>query len=90
MVDKSFLRRQRNYDVIENLNYNQIKFDANEDLIEYIDSEVDAFIKSNRKRQFQHTCYCKEDLNIVSHPTEHRLPLFLKLFKRWDTQISSR
>jgi phosphomannomutase len=28
-------------DVIENLNYNQIKFDANEDLIEYIDSEVD-------------------------------------------------
>jgi hypothetical protein len=46
MVDKSFLRRQRDCDVIENLNYNQIKFDANEDLIEYIDSEVDAFIKS--------------------------------------------
>jgi hypothetical protein len=32
--------------VIENLNYNQIKFDC-EDLIHYIDTEVDeAFIKS--------------------------------------------
>jgi phosphomannomutase len=46
MVDKSFLKTKV-IDVIENLNYNQIKFDANEDLIEYIDSEVDeAFIKS--------------------------------------------
>jgi phosphomannomutase len=34
--------------VIEELKYDEIKFDANEDLIEYIDSEIDAaFIKSS-------------------------------------------
>jgi phosphomannomutase len=35
-------------DVIENLDYNQIKFEANEGLIHYIDKDIDAaFIKSS-------------------------------------------
>ena len=52
---------------IENLNYNQIKFDANEDLIHYIDAEVDqAFIKST----IENACFgtsqeAKDNLNIV-------------------------
>jgi phosphoglucomutase len=52
---------------IENLNYNQIKFDANEDLIHYVDSEVDeAFIKSSIKNaSFDTSAEAKEKLNIV-------------------------
>tara|TARA_R110000868_G_scaffold325514_1_gene586296 strand:+ start:1901 stop:3628 length:1728 start_codon:yes stop_codon:yes gene_type:complete len=53
--------------VIENLNYNQIKFTANEDLIEYIDTEVDAaFIKSTiENASFGTSAAAKENLNIV-------------------------
>ena len=53
--------------VIENLNYNQIKFTANEDLIEYIDTEVDqAFIKSSiENASFNTAAAAKENLNIV-------------------------
>lgn len=53
--------------VIENLNYNQIKFTANEDLIEYIDKEVDeAFIKSTiENASFGTSAEAKENLNIV-------------------------
>jgi hypothetical protein len=41
-------RRCWNIDVIENLDYNQIKFEANEGLIHYIDKDIDAaFIKSS-------------------------------------------
>lgn len=54
-------------DVIENLKYNQIKFEANESLIAYIDTEVDeAFIKSTIENASFHTpAAAKEDLNIV-------------------------
>ena len=54
-------------DVIENLNYNQIKFDANEDLIKYIDTDVDeAFIASTiENASFNTPAAAKEDLNIV-------------------------
>ncbi|RDI58177.1 phospho-sugar mutase [Flavobacterium glaciei] len=53
--------------VIENLNYNQIKFTANEDLIHYIDTEVDeAFIKSTiENASFGTSTEAKENLNIV-------------------------
>ncbi|MFV5695090.1 phospho-sugar mutase [Flavobacterium sp. LB3P122] len=53
--------------VIENLNYDQIKFTANEDLIEYIDTEVDqAFIKSSiENASFNTPAAAKENLNIV-------------------------
>ncbi|MFV8466675.1 phospho-sugar mutase [Flavobacterium sp. LB1P62] len=53
--------------VIENLNYNQIKFTANEGLIEYIDTEVDqAFIKSSiENASFNTPAAAKENLNIV-------------------------
>jgi phosphoglucomutase len=53
--------------VIENLNYNQIKFTANEDLIQYIDTEVDeAFIKSTiENASFGTSAEAKENLNIV-------------------------
>ncbi|MFV8327176.1 phospho-sugar mutase [Flavobacterium sp. ZS1P14] len=53
--------------VIENLNYNQIKFTANEDLIDYIDTEVDqAFIKSSiENASFNTPTEAKENLNIV-------------------------
>jgi phosphomannomutase len=53
--------------VIENLNYNQIKFTANEDLIHYIDTEVDeAFIKSTiDNASFGTSAEAKENLNIV-------------------------
>ncbi|WP_367757645.1 phospho-sugar mutase [Flavobacterium sp. WC2430] len=53
--------------VIENLNYNQIKFTANEDLIEYIDTQVDAaFIKSTiENASFGTSAVAKENLNIV-------------------------
>ncbi|MDD5152090.1 MAG: phospho-sugar mutase [Flavobacterium sp.] len=52
---------------IENLNYSQIKFDANEDLIQYIDTEVDqAFIKSTIKNaSFGTSQEAKDNLNIV-------------------------
>ena len=53
--------------VIENLNYNQIKFTPNEDLIHYIDTEVDeAFIKSTiDNASFGTSAEAKENLNIV-------------------------
>ncbi|MFM2370141.1 MAG: hypothetical protein RL619_2462 [Bacteroidota bacterium] len=53
--------------VIEKLNYDQIKFTANEDLIEYIDTEVDqAFIKSSiENASFNTPAAAKENLNIV-------------------------
>ena len=53
--------------VIENLNYNQIKFTANEDLIHYIDTEVDeAFIKSTiENASFGTSADAKENLDIV-------------------------
>jgi len=52
---------------IENLNYNEIKFSANEDLIHYIDTEVDAaFIKSTiENASFGTSAEAKENLNIV-------------------------
>ncbi len=53
--------------VIENLKYDQIKFDANEDLIHYIDSEVDqAFVKSSvENASFNTPAEAKDKLNIV-------------------------
>jgi phosphomannomutase len=53
--------------VIEELNYDEIKFTANEDLIEYIDSEIDvAFIKSSiENASFDTPASAKSDLNIV-------------------------
>ncbi len=52
---------------IEALNYSQIKFDANEDLIQYIDTEVDqAFIKSTiENASFGTSQEAKDNLNIV-------------------------
>ena len=52
---------------IEKLNYNQIKFDANEDLIHYIDSEIDqAFIQSTvENASFKTAQAAKDNLNIV-------------------------
>ncbi|MFV8333570.1 phospho-sugar mutase [Flavobacterium sp. GSP14] len=54
-------------DVIENLNYDQIKFTANEDLIHYIDTAVDeAFIKSTiENASFGTSADAKKELNIV-------------------------
>ncbi|NRS89312.1 phosphomannomutase [Flavobacterium sp. 7E] len=54
-------------DVIENLNYSEIKFDANEDLIHYIDKDIDeAFIASSIKNaSFNTAKESKENLNIV-------------------------
>jgi phosphomannomutase len=54
-------------DTIENLNYNEIKFSANEDLIHYIDTEIDkAFIKSSiANASFDTSAEAKENLNIV-------------------------
>jgi phosphomannomutase len=56
--------------VIEALSYDQIKFDANEDLIEYIDTEVDeAFIKSTvENASFNTPAYAKDNLKIVYTP----------------------
>ncbi|NBW27494.1 MAG: phospho-sugar mutase [Flavobacteriaceae bacterium] len=53
--------------VIEELKYNEIKFEANESLIEYIDSEIDAaFIKSSiENASFNTSAAAKSDLNIV-------------------------
>ena len=52
---------------IEKLKYSQIKFDANEDLIHYIDSEIDqAFIKSTvENASFKTPQVAKDNLNIV-------------------------
>ncbi len=52
---------------IEKLNYNEIKFDANEDLIKYIDTEIDeAFIKSSvENASFNTPQEAKDNLNIV-------------------------
>jgi phosphoglucomutase len=52
---------------IESLNFDQIKFTANEDLIQYIDTEVDqAFIKSSiENASFNTPAKAKEDLQIV-------------------------
>jgi phosphomannomutase len=52
---------------IENLNYSEIKFDANDNLIHYIDIEVDkAFIKSSiENASFNTSAAAKENLNIV-------------------------
>jgi phosphomannomutase len=77
-------------DVIENLDYNQIKFEANEGLIHYIDKDIDAaFIKSSianasfdtpqaQKRQFK---YC------FTSCTEHQLLLFLILYRKLATAM---
>ncbi|OYX86495.1 MAG: phosphoglucomutase [Flavobacteriales bacterium 32-34-25] len=53
--------------VIENLKYDQIKFGANEDLIHYIDTEVDqAFVKSSvENASFNTPAEAKNNLNIV-------------------------
>jgi len=52
---------------IENLNFDQIKFDANEDLIHYIDTDVDtAFIKSSiENASFNTPVAAKENLHVV-------------------------
>jgi phosphoglucomutase len=52
---------------IEKLNYNEIKFDANEDLIEYIDKDIDqAFINSTiENASFNTPTEAKDNLNIV-------------------------
>jgi phosphomannomutase len=54
-------------EVIENLTYDQIKFTANEDLIHYVDTEIDAaFIKSTiENASFGTSAEAKKDLNIV-------------------------
>ena len=53
--------------LIEELNYSEIKFSANEDLIEYIDTAVDqAFIKSSiENASFNTPKEAKENLKIV-------------------------
>jgi len=53
--------------VIEELKYDEIKFAANEHLIEFIDSEIDAaFIKSSiENASFNTPAAAKSDLNIV-------------------------
>ena len=53
--------------VIEALKYDEIKFGANEDLIEYIDAEIDAaFVNSSiANASFNTSATAKSDLNIV-------------------------
>jgi phosphomannomutase len=52
MADKLSLRRRSYYKYYRKLNFNQIKFEANEDLIHYIGAEVDqAFINHRLKTQ---------------------------------------
>ena len=53
--------------VIDALNYNQIKFDTNENLIEYIDATIDeAFVKSTvDNASFNTPTVAKENLKIV-------------------------
>jgi phosphomannomutase len=52
---------------IKKLNFNQIKFEANEDLIHYIDAEVDqAFIESSiDNASFNTPAEAKQNLNVV-------------------------
>lgn len=54
-------------EVIENLTYDQIKFTANEVLIHYVDTEIDAaFIQSTiENASFGTSAEAKKDLNIV-------------------------
>lgn len=54
-------------EVIENLNYNEIKFEANNNLIEYIDETIDvAFAKSTvENASFNTQKEAKENLKIV-------------------------
>ncbi|MGO4818950.1 phospho-sugar mutase [Flavobacterium sp. W22_SRS_FP1] len=58
---------ERIINTIENLNFDQIKFNANEDLIHYIDTDVDqAFIKSSiANASFSTPAIAKENLNVV-------------------------
>jgi phosphoglucomutase len=53
--------------VIESLQYDQIKFDANDNLIEYIDTQIDtAFAKSSiENASFDTSATAKENLKIV-------------------------
>jgi phosphoglucomutase len=53
--------------IIEKLNYNEIKFSANESLIHYIDTEIDeAFVKSSvENASFNTPQEAKDNLNIV-------------------------
>ncbi len=53
--------------VIENLSYDKIKFDANESLIKYIDTEIDkAFMKSSiENASFNTPAEAKDNLQIV-------------------------
>jgi phosphoglucomutase len=53
--------------VIEDLKYDAIKFQANENLIQYIDTEIDeAFIKSSiENASFDTSAVAKDNLNIV-------------------------
>jgi phosphoglucomutase len=53
--------------VIESLRYDQIKFEANENLIEYIDTEVDeAFVNSSiENASFNTSAIAKENFKIV-------------------------
>lgn len=53
--------------IIESLNYNEILFEPNESLIEYIDAEVDAaFVKSSiANASFDTPSAAKDDLKIV-------------------------
>ena len=53
--------------VIEALKYDEIKFEANEALIEYIDTDIDAaFVKSSiENASFNTPAAAKSDLNIV-------------------------
>jgi len=52
---------------IEKLNYNEIKFSADENLIEFIDTEIDeAFVKSSvENASFNTPTAAKDNLNIV-------------------------
>jgi phosphoglucomutase len=54
-------------DVIEALKYDEINFEANENLIEYIDAEIDAaFVNSSiANASFNTSATAKSDLNIV-------------------------
>jgi phosphoglucomutase len=54
-------------DAIEKLNYNEIKFSADESLIHYIDTEIDeAFVKSSvENASFNTPTEAKDNLNIV-------------------------
>ena len=53
--------------MIENLKYDEIKFEGNDNLIEYIDKEIDdAFIKSSvENASFNTSAEAKKNLNIV-------------------------